>query len=343
MKPLRIDYENLTPVEIAVKSGLEEYRLDVYLAKRFPEYSRTLIQRLIKDELIKVNNRIAKPSHKLNQGDMINIQLPSLIKPQMIAQDIPIDIIYEDNDFIAINKPPNMVVHPAGGHWDSTLVNALLFHCGTLPVANTPAGIKVKDGDNNIYRPGIVHRLDKDTSGVILAAKNVTAHFNLSVQFEKRKIEKEYLALVEKELRFDSDVIKKPISRHVNNYKKMAVRKEGEGRDALSFYQVEERYKGFTLVRVMPKTGRTHQIRVHLASIGHPVVCDGTYGLRTELYLSDIMGKSLPDDDNKCILARQALHAARITFFHPRSNQKMTLEAPLPEDITGVVKALKNL
>jgi 23S rRNA pseudouridine1911/1915/1917 synthase len=343
MKPLQIDYEHLTHIEIAVKkSTIEDYRLDVYLTKRFHEYSRSLIQRLIRDNLIKVNNLSSKPSHQLHQGDIIYIQLPALIKPQMLAEDIPLDIIYEDDEFIAINKPAGMVVHPAGGNWKHTLVNALLHHCGTLPIPNTPKGIKIKEGDIPIYRPGIVHRLDKDTSGIILAAKTVQAHFNLAQQFEKRKIEKEYLALVEKEVKLDSDVIEKPISRHTKDYKRMVVRKKDEGRDALSYYEVQERFKKFTLVKVLPKTGRTHQIRVHLASIGHPIVCDNTYGLRKELLLSDIITNKSVLDIDRCILNRQALHAARLTFYHPKTNQKMTLEAPFANDIKMVISLLKK-
>lgn len=343
MKPLQIDYEHLTSIEIIVrKSTLEDYRLDVYLTRRFQEYSRSLLQRLIKDNLVKVNNLASKPSHQLHQGDIIHVQLPALIKPQMLAEDIPLDIIYEDTEFIAINKPPGMVVHPAGGNWKHTLVNALLHHCGTLPVPNRPKGIKAKEGDIPIYRPGIVHRLDKDTSGVILAAKTVQAHFNLAQQFEKRKTEKQYIALVEKEMEFDSDVIEKSISRHSKDYKKMMVCKKDEGRGAFSYYEVQERFKGFTLVKVLPKTGRTHQIRVHLASIGHPVVCDGTYGLRKELLLSDIIADKSTLEVDRCILNRQALHAACLTFYHPKTNQKMTLEAPLTNDIKTVVSLLKE-
>ena len=395
MIPVRLDYDNLTSVEIAVKkSMLEDYRLDVYLTKRFADYSRSLIQKLIKDGLVLVSSRQVKPSYQLHQGDLIQVKLPGVIKPQMIAEDIPLNILYEDDDFIAINKPAGMVVHPAGGNWEHTLANALLHHCGTLPIPRIPAGIKPKDGDMSIYRPGIVHRLDKETSGLILAAKTVQSHYNLSQQFEKRLTQKEYIALVEKSVRSDSNMIDKPIGRHVSDYKKMAVCKLEDGREAVSYYEVLERFEvpalsettktakeggkaksggkscsgkkygkaagagkreetGFSLVRVAPKTGRTHQIRVHLASIGHPVVCDKTYGLREELYLSDIMnplplrerdgvrGDLLPDGD-ECILNRQALHAAKLSFFHPRTKAPMTLEAPLAEDIKKVVELLKK-
>jgi len=358
MKPLRVIYETLSPVEIAVKkSSIEDYRLDIYLSKRFQDYSRSLMQKLIRDGLVSVNGRASKPSYQLHQGDTIKVNLPGIIKPQMIAEDIPLNILYEDDEFIAINKPPGMVVHPAGGNWEHTLANALLHHCGTLPVPPLPKGIKPKEGDLPIYRPGIVHRLDKETSGLILAAKTVSTHFNLAQQFEKRLTKKEYIALVEKEVRFDSDLIDKPISRHIHDYKRMAVRKKGDGREAVSHYTVLERFKGFSLVRVAPKTGRTHQIRVHLASIGHPVVCDKTYGMREELYLSDIIpfqkchcepgsGEAISHSSDNCndelILNRQALHAAKLTFFHPKTKQPMTLEAPLAEDIQKVVELLHH-
>ncbi|MEK7309647.1 MAG: RluA family pseudouridine synthase [Planctomycetota bacterium] len=396
MIPLHLDYDNLTPVEIAVnKSALEDYRLDIYLTRRFPDYSRSLIQKLIRDGLVTVSNhssylssqpagRICKPSYQLHQGDLIKVNLPGVIKPQMIAEDIPLNILYEDAEFIAINKPTGMVVHPAGGNWAHTLANALLHHCGTLPIPSIPKGVKSRDGDMSIYRPGIVHRLDKETSGLILAAKTVQSHNNLSQQFEKRLTQKEYIALVEKSVRSDSNLIDKPIGRHVSDYKKMAISaKGGKGREAVSFYEVLERFEGhasleandtakrinkiksgeksgrdkksvkkvihgkrndpsltgFSLVRVAPKTGRTHQIRVHLASIGHPVVCDKTYGIREELFLSDIR-TGVEEADNECILNRQALHAAKLSFFHPRTKAPMTLEAPLAEDIKKVVELL---
>ncbi|MEW6027549.1 MAG: RluA family pseudouridine synthase [Planctomycetota bacterium] len=343
MIPVRLDYQNLTPAEILVKkSTLEDYRLDIYLTHRFADYSRSLIQKFIRDGLVTVSGRKSKPSYQLHQGDLIKIQLPAVIKPQMIAEDIPLEILYEDEEIIAINKPPGMVVHPAGGNWEHTLANALLHHCGSLPIPPIPAGIKPKDGDMSIYRPGIVHRLDKDTSGLILAAKTLQSHMVLSHQFEKRQTQKEYIALVEKEVKSDSDLIDKPIGRHASDYKKMAISaKGGKGREAVSVYHVIERYHNFSLVRVAPKTGRTHQIRVHLASIGHPVVCDKTYGLREELFLSDIR-LGIDEADNKSILNRQALHAAKLTFYHPATKKEMTLEAPLAEDIQKVIELLKR-
>jgi len=387
MIPLRLDYDNLTSVEIAIKkSMLEDYRLDVYLSKRFADYSRSLVQKLIKDGLVLISGRKSKPSYQLHQGDLIQVKLPGVIKPQMIAEDIPLNILYEDDDFIAINKPAGMVVHPAGGNWEHTLANALLHHCGSLPIPRLPAGVKPKEGDMSIYRPGIVHRLDKETSGLILAAKTIQSHYNLSQQFEKRQTQKEYIALVEKSVRSDSNMIDKPIGRHASDYKKMAISaKGGKGREAVSFYEVLERFDGraqseandtakgidkiksgeksgrgkksvktvvpakrddlsltgFSLVRVSPKTGRTHQIRVHLASIGHPVVCDKTYGLREELFLSDIKS-GIEEADNELILNRQALHAAKLSFFHPRTKKEMTLEAPLAEDIQKVIEILHH-
>ncbi|MFA5793624.1 MAG: RluA family pseudouridine synthase [Candidatus Brocadiia bacterium] len=333
MKPIHVDYSHLDPLSITIKkSSLEDYRLDVYLTKRLQEYSRNLIQSLIKKKLITINKRPAKSSHHLNNGDIIDIQLPKLIEPQMKAEKIPLSIIYEDEEMLAINKPPNMVVHPSAGHWEGTLVNALLNHCGVLPEVTRRAGFS----DPNIYRPGIVHRLDKDTSGIIIAAKTVQAHFRISSQFEKRTIQKEYLALVEGNINFDSDIIEKPLGRDTKDYKKIVVKKKGEGREALSYYEVRERLissdkQSFTLVSVFPKTGRTHQIRVHLASIKHPIVCDITYGGKKELTV-----------EGKILLKRQALHAHRITLEHPISRKQMTFTAPLADDISQALKTIKS-
>lgn len=323
----RIDMSCLKPVTFTIrKEILEDYRLDVYLTKRLQEYSRTLIQELIKQGLVKVNRQPAKASYRLNHDDEIEVQLPSIIKPQLVAEEIPLNIIYEDDQIVVINKPPDMVVHPAGGHWQGTLVNALLHHCNIEPVPSNgrifPRSTNFISRDPAIYRPGIVHRLDKDTSGIIIAAKTAQAHFNLSQQFEKRTIQKEYLALVEGVVRFDSDVIDKPLGRHLTERTKIAVRKAGEGRAASSYYEVRKRFRDYTLLSVFPKTGRTHQIRVHLASIGHPIVGDATYGKRNPL------------------LKRQALHAHKLTFEHPVTKEKMTLSADLPEDMKTAVEKL---
>lgn len=353
MKIIQLDLTDFINLEIKVnKATLEDYRLDLYLVKRLnEEYSRNMIQRFIKDGSVKVNSKITKPSYQLHQGDIIALSLPRIIKPQMVAENIPLNIIYEDNDIVIINKPPGMVVHPAAGNWSGTLTNALLAHCGTLPsVESIDKTVKRSHNfyDESIYRPGIVHRLDKNTSGIMMAAKTTKAHFSLSQQFAKRTIKKEYHAIVEGKISLDSDVIDKPLSRHKHDKEKMAVRKKGEGREAISYYEVQERFEHFTFVKVMPKTGRTHQIRVHLASIGHPVVADNKYGIRNKITFNEIISDNMHSkkiktmQTDEILLDRQALHAYKITFIHPTTGQEATFMAELPDDMNRLLDVLRK-
>src|SRR5207248_6925560 len=234
---------------------------------------------------------------------------PEPTHPLPVPEDIPLEVLYEDEYLALINKPPDMVVHPAKGHWSGTLVNALQFRFGHLSTLN---------GD---YRPGIVHRLDRDTSGVILVAKEEGAHRELSLQFERRKIFKEYTALTAGVLDRDSDYIEGRIGHHPHDRVKMAVTDdEEEGKEACSFYEVIERFRGYTFCRISPRTGRTHQIRVHLASVGCPVLADKTYGGRDSLHLSGLV-PGLDAANDEVLLARQALHAGRLRFMHPRLRQ----------------------
>jgi 23S rRNA pseudouridine1911/1915/1917 synthase len=344
----RLDPDNVLVFEINInKCTLEDYRLDIYLVKRLQEsYSRNLVQHFIKDGLVKVNGKKSKPSYQLHQGDNITVSIPRIIKPQMMAESIPLNIIYEDNDIIVINKPPNMVVHPAGGHWSGTLVNALLAHCGSLPESDKDSLLinDKKGRDKSIYRPGIVHRIDKNTSGVIIAAKTAQAHFALGRQFEKRIVKKEYLAIVEGEMSFDSDIIDKPINRHKHDREKMAVTKKGQGREAVSYYEVQERFRGFTFVKVAPKTGRTHQIRVHLASIGHPIILDDKYGAKSRTALLDVLRKDARSDSgiNEILLDRHALHAYKILVKHPSGGKDISFTADLPEDMNQFLVMLRK-
>ena len=228
-------------------------RLDVYLHGRWPLFSRTLWQKLIKAGAVLVNGRVAKASTDVHRDDRIEAVVPVIEDDRVKPEAIPLNVIYEDENVIVINKPPGMVVHPARGHRGGTVANALLHHCGHL------------SGVGGVYKPGIVHRLDKDTTGVLLGARNDRAHRHLGLQFEKRQVEKEYLTVVAGDLRFDSDVIDRAIGRHVHDRKLMAVR--DDGRHAESFYEVLERFGRFTYLKIAPKTGRTHQIRVHLHSM----------------------------------------------------------------------------
>jgi 23S rRNA pseudouridine1911/1915/1917 synthase len=222
-----------------------------------------------------------------------------------------------------------MVVHPAGGHPSGTLVNALAFHCQNLSQVNGP------------LKAGIVHRLDRDTSGIMLVIKSDAVHSHIAMQFEKRYVRKEYIAVVEGEVMFDSDEIHLPIGRHKTDRQKMAVRRDN-GKEAISIYEVLERFRGYTLVKVMPKTGRTHQIRVHMQSIGHPVVADFLYSGHESCYLSDLLQKERESGEVP-IIERQALHAYRIEFFHPIQNKRMEFQVDLPEDISLLVKTLREV
>jgi len=332
VKPVRVDYERIERIEFEIYKESILQRLDIYIHKRQPEYSRTLVQKLIKDGMITVNGHTTKPAYEINLGDKIICDLPKLIQPHVIASDIPLEIIHEDEHLIAINKPPQFVVHPAAGHWDDTLVNALLHHCGVLPESE------------EIYKPGIVHRIDKDTSGVIIAAKTLRAHGELTKQFQDRVVQKSYRAIVEGEVEFDEDIIDKDMDRSKHDHEKMAVVKKGTGKSAISFYRVIERFEGFTFVEVAPKTGRTHQIRVHMASIGHPCIADSSYGRRDALFLRDLGAETDPmvPDPLQPLLMRQALHAYTIQFTHPGTGMIVQYCAPVAKDMEDLLTLLRK-
>jgi len=255
--------------------------------------------------------------------------LPEIPREGPQPENIPLDILYEDDDLIVVNKPPSMVVHPARGHWSGTLASALQYHfAGRLSTTGGPT------------RPGIVHRLDRDTSGAILVARNDIAHAKLATQFEKRTIQKEYFALVIGNPDHDRDVIDVPIGFHPHQREKMAIRRnDPSSKASKSFYEVDDRFDGFAAVRVAPKTGRTHQVRVHLDYIGCPVLCDRLYGGRSQITRGDI--RRDPDDD-LVLLKRQALHASRLTFTHPTTNETMEVEAPVPPDMASVLDELRR-
>ncbi len=280
-------------------------RLDQYLASVYPvPATRSHIKRLMEKGLVLVDGRAAKPNHKVKPGEKIVI-LPEETVPSGIApEDIGLDIIYEDNDIIVINKQPGIAVHPGAGIRSGTLVNALLNHCGRL-------------SDINEGRPGLVHRLDKDTSGVIVVAKNNKSHAELARQFKAREVKKNYLALVKGIIETDSGVIDLPIGRHPSNRQKMAVRHDSQ-RGAVTEYKVVKRFDGFTLVMLDLKTGRTHQIRVHMSYIGHPVLGDEKYG-------------------SKGRFARQALHSYYLRLCHPTTGKEMEFYAGLPSDMKDII------
>ncbi|HYT91207.1 MAG TPA: RluA family pseudouridine synthase [Gemmataceae bacterium] len=315
--------------ELIVKRKVEGMRLDQYLVSMFPDFSRSSVQKVIDAGGVSVNDTPAKASYKIRKEDHIRIVLPEPTHPQPVPEDIPLDVLYEDDYLALVNKPFDMVVHPAKGHWSGTLVNALQFRFSHLSNVN---------GD---YRPGIVHRLDRDTSGVILIAKEEQTHRDLSMQFETRKIFKEYIAITAGVLDRDSDYIEGRIGHHPHDRVKMTVTEEDEGKEACSFYEVIERFRGYTFCRISPRTGRTHQIRVHLASVGCPVLADKVYSGRDVLRLSDLVA-DLPPEADESLMPRQALHAARLRFFHPRRREVIEVEAPLPADFQKTLAALRQ-
>ncbi len=320
-------------VEIVAKCKAEVTRLDQFLHAYFPDLSRSVIQRVIDGRGVDVNGKPAKASYKVRHDDVIRVRPPEPTHPVPLPEDIPLDILYEDESVAVINKPADMVVHPAKGHWSGTLVNALRFRFDHLSSAN---------GD---YRPGIVHRLDRDTSGVILVAKENLAHQSLSMQFERRKVFKEYVAVVAGVLDRDSDYIEGRIGHHRHDRVKMAVyddeEDESDAKDACSYYEVIERFRGYTFCRVQPRTGRTHQIRVHLASVGCPVAADKVYSGRDKLLLSDLV-PGLDADADATLLSRQALHAHRLRFKHPRKGTVLEVQAPLPAEFERTLAALRE-
>jgi 23S rRNA pseudouridine1911/1915/1917 synthase len=317
-------------IDLVAGRKVEGMRLDAYLAGLFTDYSRSVIQRVIEAGGVRVNGRVAKSSYKVRDNDQVHIELPPPSHDLPAAEDIPLEVLYEDEFLALINKPPDMVVHPAKGHWSGTLVNALMHHFDELSAAN---------GEQ---RSGIVHRLDRDTSGVIMIAKEEQTHRDLSLLFEQRKVFKEYRALTAGVLDRDSDYIEARIARHPHDRVKMAVtHDQDEGRDAVSYYEVIERFRGYTYCRVHPRTGRTHQIRVHLASVGCPVLADKVYSGRDSLRLSDLVAGLDPARD-ELLLPRQALHAFRLRLPHPRTGRILEAEAPLPAEFARTLDALRQ-
>ncbi len=317
-------------LDVTVKRKADDPRLDLYLVGAFEGFSRSVFQKLIDTHGVLVNGEPTKASYKVRSGDHIRVCLPEPTHALPVPEDIPLTILYEDEYLAVINKPANMVVHPAKGNWSGTLVNALQFHFSHLSQAN---------GE---YRAGIVHRLDRDTSGVILVAKDEATHRELSAQFEYRKVFKEYTAITAGVLDRDSDYIEGRICKHPHDRIKMAITEdEDDGKEACSYYEVIERFRGFTLVRVSPRTGRTHQIRVHLTSVGCPVLADKTYGGRDCVKLSDLVA-DLPPEMDEMLLDRQALHATRLRFYHPWRKEMIEAEAPLPPEFHRTLAALRK-
>ena len=323
------DLEPDDRIELVVEPTQSGWRLDAFLAHHLTDYSRVHLRRVITAGAVTVDQSGCKPSYRLQPGQRISLVLPEIPREGPAPEDIPLDILYEDDCLAVVNKPPAMVVHPARGNWSGTLAGALQFHfAGHLSTTGGPT------------RPGIVHRLDRDTSGVIMVAKNDQAHAKLAAQFEARSIEKKYFALTSSSPQLDRDVIDRAIGHHPHHREKMAVRHgDADSRTASTFYEVLERFDGFAAVLLTPKTGRTHQIRVHLSHIGCPVLCDRLYGGRAKITRGDIR-RDLGDD--LVLLDRQALHAQQIKFTHPLTGKILEVEAPLPADMAAVLEELRK-
>ena len=289
-------------------------RIDKFLSDAMPDLSRSYIQKLIKDEQITVNNKIVKANYKLVFGDYIELDEPDLTEPDIEPEDISLDILYEDSDILIVNKPKGMVVHPSAGHYSGTLVNALMHYC--------------KDdlsGINGVMRPGIVHRIDMDTTGSLLVCKNDFSHNHIAAQLKEHSTTRVYHAIVHGCLKDDSGTIDAPIGRHPIDRKKMSIN-EKNGKHAVTHYKVLKRFHNYTYIECRLETGRTHQIRVHMSSLKHPLLGDSVYG-------------SL---NTSCKLQGQTLHAKTIGIIHPRTGEYLEVDAPLPEYFSKLLKKLEN-
>ena len=297
---------------ICAENGI---RVDKFVAESGIGLSRSASVSLIEKELVKVNGKAVGKNFKLSSGDCVEVGVPDPVAYEAKAENIPLDIVYEDDDLLVVNKPKGMVVHPAAGNYDGTLVNALLFHCrGSL------------SGISGVLRPGIVHRIDKDTSGLLIVAKNDAAHTDLAEQSKEHSFTREYEAVVYGNLKADEGTVDAPIGRNPNDRKKMCVT-EKNSKNAVTHYRVLHRYKGYTHIKCILETGRTHQIRVHMAYIGHPVAGDPVYGVKSE----------------RVPFEGQCLHARKIGFVHPVSGQYLEFTSELPPYFDGFLNKLKKI
>jgi 23S rRNA pseudouridine1911/1915/1917 synthase len=316
---------------IRVRPSDEGQRLDVLLASLLGDCTRTFVAGLIAAEHVRVDGRTKKPGYRVKSGENISGTVPAPVPVEFKPEPIPINIIYEDDYIVVLNKQPGLVVHPAPGHFSGTLVNGLLYHCPNL------------GGIGGELRPGIVHRLDKDTSGTLVVAKNDAAHTNLSRQFKSRKVKKDYLALVHGNMKPPTGSIKLPIGRHPVDRKRMST-VSPRGRTAETEWKTIEQFQGLALLEVHLKTGRTHQIRVHCAAMHHPIVGDRVYGPRKPE--KTLVRGRRPSDQLLQILKsieRQMLHAWRLSFRHPHTGKAVTFESRLPEDMAAIIQRIREI
>ncbi len=340
--------DGLEHLQISIRRALPGRRLDKYLSGRLGKsHSRTALQQYIREGNVTVNGRGVKPSYIIRTADVIDMMLPPIKVREIPPEPIPLEIVYEDDDILAINKQADLIVHPARGNWTGTLVNALAYYFKTnwRDISDLPTS-------GEVFRPGIVHRLDRDTTGIMLVAKTDLALWRLGSQFEHRKIHKTYSAIVHGRVGLDEDVIDVPIGKHPKIREKYAVHRltgrpfGATVKSAITRYKVLRRLENvgtgglaFTLVELYPKTGRTHQLRVHMSGIGHPIVGDKMYG-GGPIYCSQLEGRGY--EATGPIITRQALHAHTIEFSHPRSGEAMKLQAPWPSDFQGALDQLQN-
>lgn len=289
-------------------------RIDRYLAEQCPDLSRSYIQKLVKDGAVFVNNRQIKANYKVQPQDQVILTIPDMQVPDILPENIPLDILYEDQWLLVVNKPKDMVVHPSAGHMEGTLVNAVMAHCG-----------EHLSGINGVLRPGIVHRIDKDTTGALLICKDDTVHRDLAEQLKVHSIKRRYRAIVQGNLKEDQGTVDAPVGRHPTDRKKMAINYKN-GKEAVTHYQVLERFGNATYIECRLETGRTHQIRVHMASLGHPLLGDTIYG----------------SSKNPYHLQGQALHAMILGFVHPITREYLEFQAPLPEYFIKLLDKLRK-
>ena len=299
--------------EFSIDRNTEGQRIDRYLSDELEDRSRSYIQKIMKEGYVKVNQKPVKSNYRLSFGDSVEVTLPEAKEPDIVPENIPLDILYEDQDIIMINKPKQMVVHPAPGHYSGTLVNALMYHCGDE-----------LSGINGCMRPGIVHRIDMDTTGSLVVCKNDKAHQSLSEQLKVHSIRRIYVAIVHGNIKEEEGTVNAPIGRHPTDRKKMSIHAKN-ARNAITHYKVLKRFGDYTYIQCKLETGRTHQIRVHMASIGHPLLGDQVYGPK-KCPFSKLVG--------------QTLHARTLGFIHPRTNEYIEVNAPLPDYFLNLLEKL---
>ena len=320
------DHQGGGKLRLRVGDSVKQRRIDKYLQGRFSNLSRAMIQRAIKSGDVLINSSPVKPSQKINAGDIIELTVPEQPKREIEGEEIPLEVLYEDEDLIIINKQPDIVVHPARGNLSGTLVNALVHYS-----ENLSSGL----GE---FRPGIVHRLDRNTSGVMIVTKNDVAQWKVAKQFERRTTRKTYIAIVHGRPELHSDRISAPLGIHPRVREKYAIRPDS-GKEAITTYEVMELFRGFAMVKLFPHTGRTHQLRVHMAYLKHPIVADDMYGGKL-VYPWQL--KDVPQRPQAPILKRTALHAFSIEFKHPTTGKIVKFQAPLPEDMQTLLDMLRT-